>query len=512
VVVDNGEIVDELYKMILVQEFASSPHLFQPMPSPPTHRRPGVETSLSIEGLMHIGAIGFNKKTASSIQDVLHLKTCNSTFISENAPFLDPLRALNLEWLKLLQYRGGKFHGWNGENYLAFARVMPWFYQNLPETRKDNSQEVQLPDVRTQKLWLKQYNVHWLKIRGLDTDGDAREVRERVGNYILNGPAPPILPPVVVSDDLIKNVVVSLFDLWRCLLSEEVTEAVILETEHTIRVFLSCFDDLDAAIMLGEKRGEKRKKKGNETASRKPSVVSSFNFSCMLNLPDIMRSHGPLRHFWEGKNIGEGFLPDIKKEHTQGIRRNWASNLLKNVFIDRSFQVLLSSSVPGGSGGSDYNGTACQLAIGQRLFKEYSAIAEVEGILAETERRRKRPISVVLVREEGPTLRQDLDAKIFAVIRSREYTSEVVEIKKKGGVLSGVGGREKFGWHYYEFLLLGSDVSMEWNTAVACFHSPCVEYALLLPLLDSKPVPRMFALIARNWRRLAPHNTIAALV
>lgn len=174
-----------------------------------------------LEGLLHIGAVGFSKKSLLTVQNALELKKCNTTFMRQNAKILGTVKRLNLEWMKLLPYSGGKFHGWNGENYLAFARVMPWFYQNIQEAKKDSDPLVELPPVESQKNWLVKHNRHWLKLRGLPTTGKAKVLKDRVAKALSD--PPPILPVVSIDNKQIEDLVNSfttcgaVFCVSRCL-------------------------------------------------------------------------------------------------------------------------------------------------------------------------------------------------------------------------------------------------------------------------------------------------------
>ncbi len=70
-----------------------------------------------------------------------------------------------------------------------------------------------------------------------------------------------------------------------CLMSPVLTEELIQDVGRHIKIFLSCFERFDK---------EMRKE------SDKPHWISSNNFICLLNLPDMLRLFGPLRNLWEG--------------------------------------------------------------------------------------------------------------------------------------------------------------------------------------------------------------------
>jgi len=36
-----------------------------------------------------------------------------------------------------------------------------------------------------------------------------------------------------------------------------------------------------------------------------PTWITSYNFVCLLNLPTMLATFGPLRNYWEGGGMGE---------------------------------------------------------------------------------------------------------------------------------------------------------------------------------------------------------------
>ncbi len=52
---------------------------------------------------------------------------------------LEAVQQLQLDWCKVLPYKGGKLGGWVLENYLGFFRVSVWFYSTLSIIASDPS-------------------------------------------------------------------------------------------------------------------------------------------------------------------------------------------------------------------------------------------------------------------------------------------------------------------------------------------------------------------------------------
>ena len=87
------------------------------------------------------------------------------TDFKKKSAILDGLMAeVRLDWLPVMEYRAGGFGGWVSENYLAFSRIMTWFFQDTPllgallETSAP-------PSARPSKAWKKYNYIHWLEKR-----------------------------------------------------------------------------------------------------------------------------------------------------------------------------------------------------------------------------------------------------------------------------------------------------------------------------------------------------------
>jgi hypothetical protein len=216
-----------------------------------------------------------------------------------------------------------------------------------------------------------------------------------------------------------------------------------------------------------------------------------------------MRSHGPLRHLWEGKFQGEGLLPYVKNLHTQGIRKSWAANLLKSLLRERTFNNLLQRPVSKPKD-SVFLYTE-SLAAFKTNFYQYASIYNVESIVNCISRDEKKPLSVVLVQETS----KSSDAKVFAVVGNAH--DEVLELS-----LSTDHFQETFGQHYYRFQIIRSDMTMDWSEVRGMFpltSSLHLGFAILLPILDNDPsFSGLFAVVSSNWSRLGPNNTLNDLV
>jgi len=67
------------------------------------------------------------------------------------------------------------------ENYLSFARLLPWFNGSIGQISEDPQFEAP-SELKTK--WTKQQNYAWLSIRDLNTKGSAKELWSWVQNYL----------------------------------------------------------------------------------------------------------------------------------------------------------------------------------------------------------------------------------------------------------------------------------------------------------------------------------------
>jgi hypothetical protein len=111
--------------------------------------------------------------------------------------------------------------------------------------------------------------------------------------------------------------------------------------------------------------------------------MTSYNFICLLNLPDIVKQFGPLPNLWEGGGQGEKILSKLKPLHC-GYRVGWQKNLLINVLDDMAMERITSSISL--SGNCNWNDTSTNYSL-------YKSAAEVRIAF-----RRQRPMSVVQVK------------------------------------------------------------------------------------------------------------------
>ena len=210
------------------------------------------------------------------------------------------------------------------ENYLSAARLMNWFYGALDNIATDPTF---VEPTRPMNKWTKLHNQGWLGVRGLDTTGNADQVRARVLEYVHQPEGPPTIKgPRGGEVSNVNAVVGAMKAMVSRLMCRSVTEANVQDVERHIKIFLNSFEVFDKAMRCGEDT---------------PTWISSYNFICLTNLPSILREFGPLRNMWEGGGQGEKILRLVKPTWI-GFRKNWQLNMLNRLLRQTAMGRLQS--------------------------------------------------------------------------------------------------------------------------------------------------------------------------
>ena len=119
-----------------------------------------------------------------------------------------------------------------------------------------------------------------------------------------------------VNSKLIRDLIKSLHAVIGLVMQPTANEALACSLDRTIKIFLSSFSRV---CMILQKKGSK------------PKWLTSYNYLCLLNLPDAIRKFGPLRNFWEGSTQGERFIQKVKPELSSGLRGKWQYRTMEKV-------------------------------------------------------------------------------------------------------------------------------------------------------------------------------------
>ena len=242
----------------------------------------------------------------------------------------------------------------------------------------------------------------------------------------------PLVGPRGGAVEQLQAMVVALTAMLAQLMDRTVTEESILEAERRIKIFLTLFHRVDQRL---------KKEKDD------PAWVSSYNFSCLLNLPGMMREFGPLRNLWEGGCRGEGILTYVKPELTMGLRLNWQRALMKKILQQKSMGHLLPKS---------------GMPSGERTYFRYRGLGPVLTAFS-----LGRPLSAVCLS----------DGRVGCVLL---VTGELVPLRRVSFV------EELCGMFYHEWALCEADESGLYQTFQV---DQIIRSVLLLPMLTNKGLP-----------------------
>ena len=226
--------------------------------------------------------------------------------------------------------------------------------------------------------------IAWLKIRGLDATGSAEELRERVAGYVRKGETPAIIKERQRPVEDVEHLVTSLHMLLGLIMATTVTQASVMKTRYAVRVFLSAYDTLYMSLV---KLDPGQPKPDN-------NLFRTYNFACLINLPDMMEQFGPLRNIWEGATRGEGFLRFVKPFMTQGFKHsNWHYHLLEKLFQAKGFDNILPQEV------KNISPLTAREALRDRRrhFQLSKSLHAFKRDFGATHWSKKTPISVILV-------------------------------------------------------------------------------------------------------------------
>jgi hypothetical protein len=364
-----------------------------------------------------------------------------------------------------MPYKTGKLGGWVSENYLAHARLITWFYGSIDEVAID--QEFIVPNI-PQKHWTRQQNHAWLSIRGLNSKGNAVELRNRVQSYMsMEGGPPPLAP---LEGGPVRNVQQMLFSL-KVLISHIMDSSMSLEairnTERHIKIFLNYFEHFD---------------KGMRKKDEVPTWISSYNFICLTNIPETMRKFGPIRNYWEGGGMGEKIIQLIKPLW-KGFRKNWQVNIMDKMLRQMAIERVQKNHWEDNNEKNSlkYEETSTPSSKGKLCFV-YNSLQHIQQ-----EYNERRPMSLI----------QLDNGKFLATVTTERYVEMIC-----GEYIGTIGGA-----HYHHWSLTNSQPKSMLET------NKVAKYCLLLPKLTTTGLPSasddpVFTTIDSDWNEIQPNKIL----
>lgn len=319
---------DEEMRELFLIDVEHEPEAYACPPVPPIWLGDD-DISLFVDAPMHLIFLGIVKSSLNSIKKWL-AKQGRLTDFFDRCKFLNGLLDdVHIDWLRIEDFREGKFGGWVSENFVAFSRIMLWFFQDVGSLVREEvvGEDSVPPSASPNSKWRAKHFVRWLYDRDVKFSGTIVEMKVKI-IALLNRPEGP--PPVVERSGIyapepIERVLLALDAMITVLMTDEVDPEVTCPlAELRVKHFLTEFD------LLTQSYQDERKK---------PKVITASNYLTLVNLPNMMRRFGPLREFWEGMFCGEGFVRCLKPYLRYGQRCNFAVNAMTHCHRESALEM-----------------------------------------------------------------------------------------------------------------------------------------------------------------------------
>jgi len=276
-----------------------------------------------VDAPMHLLFLGIAKSLFMDIREFLISRNKNTSFIKFSKNVLELVECMQLPWLKILPYPTGKFGGFVAENYLALTRLSLWFYGPLSQVNSDIIWEE--PKTEHSK-WAKKDNQKWLKIRGLDTNGNANDLKDRVASYMTNtNEIPPIIPPRGGSTESVLEVIRYFYNFIENMMVTVYTPVIHNKNEVNVRLFLCKYSQFVELLYPGR---------------QKFAWISRYNFLSLCSLVNQCKDLGSPKELWEGGYKGEGYLRVVKPTIKSGLRNKWEVALMTNLTREKTLSTI----------------------------------------------------------------------------------------------------------------------------------------------------------------------------
>jgi hypothetical protein len=145
--------------------FTEHPDYFIDKALPPLWTRKS-ELSNHADVPIHLIFLGVVKATVNMIKDWIKIRGHNQGYQKYANQALTGFPFV--QWCVVNSFSGEKLGGWVSENYLAFSRLLKWFYCNCGNMFAERNPYSDPPG--DHKRWLKALCIKWLEARGVDLD------------------------------------------------------------------------------------------------------------------------------------------------------------------------------------------------------------------------------------------------------------------------------------------------------------------------------------------------------
>ena len=431
---------------------------------------PPYEINKWIDAPMHLLFLGVVKKTNSIIDKWSTLFSKQKTLMKTFHAMIPSIYHMKLEWCKMLPLCPNlSFGGCVSENWAAVGRLMCWMYQSIPIVLTEKEIDFFEPN-KDLKNWTGAEMRKWLVLHGLKRSGKVSELRARIAPYMEKPDTkPPIISKYRCPPDIIRNTIVSMHHMISRLMQQKYSTDLIEESKAYIHLYLNCLASWTQYLT---------------TENKKPTWLSSYSMLNLLNLPEVMEQHGPLRNFWEGSTMGEGILKRVK-QHYNCMQSNWYMSLTRKTLQYRSLQQI-HNKIERLEDDTEANRTLIE----NPSFKENSTNYHIypDFLCLQRAFENGQPISIVV----GEKM------KIYAVV-----TCDILyEIEIRGYT------EECFGHHYFLF----REPKLLENTSLQ--EESIIEFGLMLPRLTGKDdfeemtEESCYTIITSEWKQIDYNKNI----
>ena len=271
---------------------------------------------------MHLFS-GFVKATMNLVMLFLKRKNRYIPFMKSlsHDKTMEYLSSMNLQWLKIIPFSSDKFASYGCGNYLSLNSVMKLLCTLLLE--QDYNDDFTFPSI-PQKNWTSTINRKWLSIRGLSTEGVAKDLRERVASHMKSDNEDSVQQIHLLTVQHVVRMMISVHNALNLLMATSVSTKHIEYTHCSILRALNDIHKVDKHLRANQKN---------------PIWLVKYNLLCLLNCREDMKLFGPTRDRWEGNDEGERGIQLVKKEFT-AFRQGYQTILHEKVNVTQSIQNI----------------------------------------------------------------------------------------------------------------------------------------------------------------------------
>jgi hypothetical protein len=328
---------------------------------------------------MHLGQ-GCQKAVLKSVLLYCTLRNKGAEFVNRCRTLLLQLKAVRVDIAPVMPFKDDKFGGFVAENYSAVTMVLVWLSRVLTEAKQQPGPSTVVPDptLKDVEHWTGIECKAWLKERGQNSTYTASSAREKVSDF-LKGPEndmPVVIPNVARTTDpqLIRLLLQSANSVFGSIMSKDLIGVQAENrSQAIISLFLSNYESVDKKLM----------------PNRKKAVwLAKYNFLGLLRVPEHFSRYQLFRNLYEGGDIGEGMVKQLRKLCPSGVRGGWTKNMLNRFYRQRAMQGLLVDAKSGALAG--YLGETKSQSF-RKKFRIYPNLTTVKLYLGHA-----RPMSVIV--------------------------------------------------------------------------------------------------------------------